>query len=60
MLINNFLYKQIFEHEKVDHQLGIEPGSLDYMLSVIPLVHQQSRFLMLINSQLRAFTLSDL
>ena len=50
----NFLYKQIFELEKIDRQLGIEPGSLDYMLSVIPLDHRPSCFLKLISSQIRA------
>ena len=33
------------EQEKVDCQLGIKPRSLDYMLSVIPLDHQQSSLL---------------
>ena len=41
----NFLYKQIFELEKIDRQLGIEPGSLDYMPSVIPLDHRPSLLL---------------
>ena len=41
----NFLYKQIFELEKIDRRPGIEPGSLDYMPSVIPLDHQPSLLL---------------
>ena len=48
-----FLLSKHIEQEKVDCQLGIEPGSLNYMPSVVPLDHQQSRFLMLFNSQLR-------
>ena len=48
-----FLISKHIEQEKVDCQLGIEPGSLDYMPSVIPLDHQQSCFSMLFNSQLR-------
>ena len=48
-----FSLSKHIEQEKVDHQPGIKPGSLDYMLSVVPLDHQQSRFSMLFNSQLR-------
>ena len=46
----NFLYKQIFELEKVDRRPGIEPGSLDYMPSVIPLDHRPSCFPKLFSS----------
>ena len=55
MTFYKFLYKQIFELEKIDRRPGIEPGSLDYMPSVIPLDHQPSCFSKLISSQLRAF-----
>ena len=51
----NFLYKQIFELEKVDRRPGIEPGSLDYMPSVIPLDHQPSCFSKLISLILHVF-----
>ena len=48
-----FLLSKHIEQEKVDRWLGIKPGSIDYMPSVVPLDHQQSCFLMLFNSQLR-------
>ena len=51
--INKFSLSKHIEQEKVDCQPGIEPGSLNYMPSVIPLDHWQSRFSMLSNSQLR-------
>ena len=50
-----FLYKQIFELEKVDRRPGIKPGSLNYMPSVIPLDHRPSRFSKLFSSHLRAY-----
>ena len=57
--LNFFLYKQIFELKKIDRRPGIEPGSLDYMPSVIPLDHQPSCFSKLFSSHLRAFFYVD-
>ena len=48
-----FLLSKHIEQEKVDRRPGIEPGSLNYMPSVVLLDHQQSHFPMLFNSQLR-------